>query len=819
MTLLDSIREARGPAPAVPRRAGRARPARSATSWSRRSTRTGGHLGPEPRCGRAHARAAPGLRLARDRIVCSTPATRRTCTRSSPAGRPASTSCASAAGCPATRTRPSPSTTSSRTRTPPPRCPTPTAWPRRTRSAASDRHVVAVVGDGALTGGMCWEALNNIAAAKDRRWSSSSTTTAARTRRPSAGSPTTSPRCASTRATRRCSTWSRTRWPARRWSADPLYEVLHAVKKGIKDAVAPQAHVRGPRHQVRRPGRRARHGRRSRARCGGPRASAARYRARRDPQGLRLPAGRGRRGRTGCTGPARSTRRPASRSRRRRSSGPRSSPTSWSRSPTSGPTSSASPPRCASRPASPSSPRSTRTGPSTSASPSSTRPPRPPGWPSAACTRWSRSTRRSSTGPSTRSLLDVAMHRLPVTFVLDRAGITGADGPSHYGIWDLAVFGVVPGLRHRRAPRRGDAARASCARRSRSRTARRSSASRRARAGRPAGGPPRRRRRRAAPRPSARGRAAGRRRRVRRTWPSRRGRAARRAGLRRHRGRPALGPPGRPARWSPLAARHRSWSRSRTAAGPAAPAARSPARCEDAEVDVPLRTIGLPKQFLDHGKPADVRAAAGLNPAAIAERAMRALTRRPRRPRRRNPRWSNGAHENDRHLAGHARRRAAPGAGAAAQVPADQGRVGHGRRRRARLGPVDDHHADRGRELDAAADRRADRGRLRHRPGRGAVPGRRRGAAGDRPEVADPGDRRHPLPAQVRLRGHRRRLRGGPGQPGQHQGLRRPGRRDRPGRGRPPGSRCGSASTPGRWTSGCWPSTARPPRRRWSSPR
>jgi 1-deoxy-D-xylulose-5-phosphate synthase len=44
-------------------------------------------------------------------------------------------------------------------------------------------------------------------------------------------------------------------------------------------------------------------------------------------------------------------------------------------------------------------------------------------------------------------LLDVAMHRLPVTFVLDRAGITGPDGPSHFGIWDLAVFGVVPGLR------------------------------------------------------------------------------------------------------------------------------------------------------------------------------------------------------------------------------------------------------------------------------------------------------------------------------------------------------------------------------------
>src|SRR4029453_3165227 len=44
-------------------------------------------------------------------------------------------------------------------------------------------------------------------------------------------------------------------------------------------------------------------------------------------------------------------------------------------------------------------------------------------------------------------LLDVAMHKLPVTFVLDRAGITGPDGPSHYGIWDMSIFGVVPGLR------------------------------------------------------------------------------------------------------------------------------------------------------------------------------------------------------------------------------------------------------------------------------------------------------------------------------------------------------------------------------------
>ncbi|MEV1332162.1 1-deoxy-D-xylulose-5-phosphate synthase [Micromonospora costi] len=44
-------------------------------------------------------------------------------------------------------------------------------------------------------------------------------------------------------------------------------------------------------------------------------------------------------------------------------------------------------------------------------------------------------------------LLDVALHHLPVTLVLDRAGITGPDGPSHHGMWDLALLGAVPGLR------------------------------------------------------------------------------------------------------------------------------------------------------------------------------------------------------------------------------------------------------------------------------------------------------------------------------------------------------------------------------------
>jgi 1-deoxy-D-xylulose-5-phosphate synthase len=44
-------------------------------------------------------------------------------------------------------------------------------------------------------------------------------------------------------------------------------------------------------------------------------------------------------------------------------------------------------------------------------------------------------------------LMDVALHRCGVTFVLDRAGVTGDDGASHNGMWDMAFLQVVPGLR------------------------------------------------------------------------------------------------------------------------------------------------------------------------------------------------------------------------------------------------------------------------------------------------------------------------------------------------------------------------------------
>ena len=51
-------------------------------------------------------------------------------------------------------------------------------------------------------------------------------------------------------------------------------------------------------------------------------------------------------------------------------------------------------------------------------------------------------------------LMDVALHRLPVTVVLDRAGVTGPDGASHNGMWDGSILQVVPGLKVA-APRDG----------------------------------------------------------------------------------------------------------------------------------------------------------------------------------------------------------------------------------------------------------------------------------------------------------------------------------------------------------------------------
>ena len=44
-------------------------------------------------------------------------------------------------------------------------------------------------------------------------------------------------------------------------------------------------------------------------------------------------------------------------------------------------------------------------------------------------------------------LMDVALHKQPVTVTLDRSGITGDDGASHNGMWDLSILGIIPGIR------------------------------------------------------------------------------------------------------------------------------------------------------------------------------------------------------------------------------------------------------------------------------------------------------------------------------------------------------------------------------------
>ena len=176
-------------------------------------------------------------------------------------------------------------------------------------------------------------------------------------------------------------------------------------------------------------------------------------------------------------------------------------------------------------------------------------------------------------------LMDFALHGMAVTVVLDRAGVTGKDGPSHNGMWDMSIAGVVPGMRVA-APR--DAA-----------TLREELAE----AVRIADGPsvvrfpkgpviesvPALRRvgrdRRAAREPGRRGRgAAGVRRGVRRARRSRRP-AAGPQGIGGDRGRPALGAARCRTGWSRWPAGIGWWSPCRTAAGTAASDRRWPSGC------------------------------------------------------------------------------------------------------------------------------------------------------------------------------------------------------------------------------------------------
>ncbi|MBA2507904.1 MAG: 1-deoxy-D-xylulose-5-phosphate synthase [Nocardioidaceae bacterium] len=103
-----------------------------------------------------------------------------------------------------------------------------------------DRHVVAVIGDGALTGGMAWEALNTIAAGKDRPLVVVVNDNG-RSYAPTAGG--LAARLAETRTNPRYETTLNSikgRLNRVRFVGPPTYGALHAVKRGLKDAIAPQ---------------------------------------------------------------------------------------------------------------------------------------------------------------------------------------------------------------------------------------------------------------------------------------------------------------------------------------------------------------------------------------------------------------------------------------------------------------------------------------------------------------------------------------------------------------------------------------------------
>ena len=159
----------------------------------------------------------------------------------------------------------------------------------------SDRCVVAVIGDGALTGGMAWEALNNIAGAKDRRVVIVVNDNG-RSYQPTIGG--LADHLATVRVSQRYEQvldYIKTTLTHAPLFGPPLFETLHGIKKGIKDVLQPQVLFEDLGPEVPRPGRRPRRaGRRARA-APGPRLRRPGAGARDHPQGLRLPAGRGER--------------------------------------------------------------------------------------------------------------------------------------------------------------------------------------------------------------------------------------------------------------------------------------------------------------------------------------------------------------------------------------------------------------------------------------------------------------------------------------------------------------------------------------------
>ncbi len=217
-------------------------------------------------------------------------------------------------------------------------------------------------------------------------------------------------------------------------------------------------------------------------------------------------------------------------------------------------------------------------------------------------------------------LMDVALHKAGVTIVLDRAGVTGPDGASHHGMWDMAMVQIVPGL-HLAAPR--DATRLreelreavaiedapSVIRYSKGSVgAEVEAVERLERRRRRAGPPPRRLKRERRP-DRQRGRHV--RTRAGRLQP------ARCPGHQLHGGGSPLGPPG-PAVHHRSRRRATAWSfASRTACGPAASAPGSARRCVPPGWTPPSTRSACPVEFLDHGTRSQVLERVGLTAQQI----------------------------------------------------------------------------------------------------------------------------------------------------------------------------------------------------------
>ena len=228
--------------PARPRRRelDRARRARSATSWSAPARPRGGHLGPNLGVVELTLAIHRVFDSPRDRVVFDTG--HQAYVHKMLTGRAGRVRHAAQRGRAVRLPEPGRvrRTTSSRTPTPPPSLSYADGLAKAYAIRGEDRHVVAVIGDGALTGGMAWEALNNIAVGDDRRLVIVVNDNG-RSYTPTVGGLAnhltalrTNPRY------EQVLDLVKRRLNGVRGVGPAVYDALHAMKKGMKDALAPQ---------------------------------------------------------------------------------------------------------------------------------------------------------------------------------------------------------------------------------------------------------------------------------------------------------------------------------------------------------------------------------------------------------------------------------------------------------------------------------------------------------------------------------------------------------------------------------------------------